>query len=102
MTNATQEFTELLTDRLDQIAEAFLEAAEGDRVRFAEAMAEDLAAATLMGDQAVIDEILGQAKALAEKHRVSLSDSAWGLFIESAGGTVQLITLALRIARGLI
>lgn len=100
--NPSVAFTDTLQDHLKQLANGLLEAAEKDTERYAEAMAVDLAAATLLGDQEGIDEILAQARALGEKYRVRGNDAMWSLFIESVGGTVGVVSMALRVAQGLL
>lgn len=102
MSDSLSELTVKMTAHLALLGDQFLNAAEEDNARFAEAMATDLAAATLMGDQAYIDEILGQARSLAEKHRVNFSDSAWAAFIDMAGSSVSLVSVALQILRGVL
>lgn len=100
--NPSVAFTDTLKGHLEQLANGMLEAAEKDTDKYAEAMAVDLAAATLLGDQEGIDEIMAQARALGEKYRVRGNDAMWSLFIESVGGTVGVVTMALRVARGLL
>lgn len=95
-----KEFTDALTGHLKTISDQFLEGAKADRDRFASQMAADMTSAALMGDQETMDEIMEQAKSLAEKHRVAVSDSLWSLFISSARTVPTLISIALRLAGG--
>lgn len=102
MSQDISEFTRELTLHLRTIADNFLDAAEGDATRFAEEMAQDLSAAAFIGDVAVVEEIQGQAMALAEKHKINLEESMWDFFMEQAAGAISLVITALRLSRGFV
>lgn len=102
MPSEANEILQDLEGILKGAADAVLEGSKKDIELFAQSLTEDLTAASLLGDQETVDNILAQAQAIAELSQVRANDQAWSVFMSIASRATNLISIIVRISTGVI